>query len=215
MLFATRAEKIADGVVHGIGIALGIAATATLVTIAWGSAEPGRIVCVMIYVSCLMAMLIASALYNMLSNGEKKGVLRRLDHAAIFLMIAGTYTPFSAMVIGGTTGRTLLIVVWAGALAGATIKLLALSVLERFTVPIYLALGWVVIFAYKPLLENASNVGFWFLMAGGLLYSAGTAFYAWKSLPYQTAIWHGFVLTAAICHFVAILTDVGLAAGIS
>lgn len=211
-IMMTRAEYIADSVIHVIGIALGLAAAVTLAILTWPGMDAGRIASVTVYSACLIMMLTASALYNMTAKDNKTGVLRRLDHAAIFLMIAGTYTPFSTMVIGGRIGNIILAVVWAGAAAGALIKLFAFKKLEKLTVPICLALGWVIVFAYEPLLMNASTVGFWFLIAGGFLYTAGTAFYAWKSLPFQNAIWHGFVLAAAICHFVAIVSDVALPA---
>ncbi|MFN7165557.1 MAG: PAQR family membrane homeostasis protein TrhA [Pannonibacter sp.] len=207
----TKAEYIADSTVHIIGIALGVAATIILLSLVIPEAGAGRIASISVYTACLMAMLICSALYNMLAKNNHASVFRRLDHAAIFLMIAGTYTPFAAMVIGGWAGATVLTVVWAGALAGAVLKLIRLQKFDKLTVPICLALGWVIVFAYQPLIENASPAGFWLLVAGGALYSAGTAFYVWKSLPFQNAIWHGFVLAAAICHFAAILTDVALA----
>lgn len=206
----TRAEYIADGAIHVLGIALGLAATVTLAILTWPGENAGRFASLAVYSACLMAMLVASALYNMISKDEKTGVLRRLDHAAIFLMIAGTYTPFSAIVIGGRVGSIILAVVWSGALSGAIVKLFAIERLEKITIPACLALGYVIVFAYEPLLMNTSEVGFWFLVAGGILYTLGTAFYAWKSLPFQNAIWHGFVLAAAICHFVAIMSDVAL-----
>ncbi len=206
----TRAEYIADSAIHVLGIALGIGATVTLAILTWPGDNPGRFASLAVYSACLMAMLVASALYNMISKDEKTGVLRRLDHAAIFLMIAGTYTPFSAFVIGGRAGSIILAVVWTGAITGALVKLFAIHRLEKITIPVCLALGYVIVFAYEPLLMNTSEVGFWFLIAGGALYTLGTAFYAWKSLPFQNAIWHGFVLAAAICHFVAIVSDVAL-----
>ena len=206
----TSAELFADGTVHVIGICLGLAATITLATALWNAADLPRQISVLIYAACLMAMLVCSALYNMLARTNKTGVLRRLDHAAIFLMIAGTYTPLAAMVIGGWTGGILLAVVWTAALTGATVKLFHLSRLDRLTVPICLGMGWIVVFAIKPLMANASTFGLLMIAAGGLLYTIGTVFYAWKKLPFQNAIWHGFVLAAAICHFGAVLHDVAL-----
>lgn len=210
MRIETLAEKIADGTVHVIGIGLGLVATITLVAILWNSPDTGRQVSVFVYTGCLMAMLICSALYNIFAKEEKQGLLRKLDHAAIFLMIAGTYTPLASMIIGGWTGGILLAVVWTGALAGAMLKLVNLKGVERITVPLCLALGWVVVFAFKPLLDKASGFGFSMILLGGLLYTVGTAFYAWKRLPFQNAIWHAFVLAAAICHFSAVLHDVAL-----
>ncbi|WP_153771151.1 hemolysin III family protein [Labrenzia sp. CE80] len=206
----TLPEKIADGTIHVIGICLGIAALVTLVAVLWNTADLGRQVSVFIYAGCLLAMLICSALYNMLAKDNKTGILRKLDHAAIFLLIAGTYTPLASMIIGGWTGGILLAVIWTGALTGALLKLSQLEGIDKITVPLCLALGWVVVFAFKPLMDNASNFGFWMIVAGGLLYTVGTAFYAWKRLPFQNAIWHAFVLAAAVCHFSAVLNDVAL-----
>ncbi|MEP0452681.1 MAG: hemolysin III family protein [Roseibium sp.] len=210
MRVQTMPEKIADGTIHVIGICLGIAALITLVAVLWNTQDLGRQVSVFIYAGCLLAMLICSALYNMLAKDNKTGILRKLAHAAIFLLIAGTYTPLASMIIGGWTGGILLAVIWTGALTGAFLKLTKLQGVERITVPLCLALGWVVVFAFKPLMDNASNFGFWMIIAGGLLYTVGTAFYAWKRLPFQNAIWHAFVLAAAVCHFSAVLNDVAL-----
>ena len=206
----TRPEKIADGIIHVVGVTLGIAAFIILAATQWSSQDTGRQISVFIYASCLLIMLICSALYNMIAKDTKSGLLRRLDHAAIFLMIAGTYTPLAAMIIGGWTGGILLFIIWTGALTGAFLKLVHLEGLDKITVPLCLALGWIVVFALKPLTENASDFGFWMILAGGLLYTAGTVFYVWKRLPFQNAIWHTFVLAAAICHFSAVLNDVAL-----
>jgi len=207
----TFAELVADGTVHVIGLALGLAAAASLVFVLWNSPDLGRQVSVYIYAGCLLAMLTCSALYNMFAKDDKTGLLRRLDHAAIFMMIAGTYTPLAAMIIGGWTGGILLAVVWTGAVTGAILKLTKLSRIDKITLPIYLGLGWVVVFAFKPLLENSTGFGFLMILAGGLLYTTGTIFYAWKKLPFQNAIWHAFVLAAAVCHFTAVFHDVALA----
>lgn len=210
MRIESLAEKIADGTVHVIGIGLGIAATTTLLAILWDAPDAGRVISVLVYAACLMTMLICSALYNIFAKDQKRGLLRKLDHAAIFLMIAGTYTPLAAIIIGGWTGGILLAIVWTGALAGAFLKLFRMNSVDRITVPLCLALGWVIVFAFKPLLDNATAFGFWMIVLGGLLYTVGTAFYAWKRLPFQNAIWHVFVLAAAICHFSAVVSDVAL-----
>ncbi|WP_299472214.1 hemolysin III family protein [uncultured Roseibium sp.] len=206
----TLAEMIADGAIHALGIFLGLTASVVLAVTLWNNDDPTRQITVMIYAACLMTMLICSALYNMLAKDHKSGLLRRLDHAAIFLMIAGTYTPLAAVIIGGWTGGVLLAIVWTGALTGALLKLVHLTRTERLTLPIYLGLGWVVVFAANPLIEKASAFGFYMILAGGLLYTIGTIFYAWKRLPFQNAIWHAFVLAAAVCHFGAVLHDVAL-----
>ncbi|WP_068317981.1 PAQR family membrane homeostasis protein TrhA [Polycladidibacter hongkongensis] len=206
----TRPEIIADGIVHVMGIAFGAAATTALMILLWAQQDAARLTSVVVYAACLNTMLICSALYNLLAKENKVGILRRLDHSAIFLMIAGTYTPLCLMVLKGWIGITLLGVVWTTAIAGAAIKMLHLSKLERFTVPIYLALGWSGFLAIVPLYSQSSALGFGFLVAGGLLYSVGTLFYIAKTLPYQNAIWHGFVLGAAACHFTTIVVDVAI-----
>jgi hemolysin III len=205
------AELVADGTLHILGIGLGVTATIILAITTWETSGTARLVTVMIYAACLMTMLTCSALYNMFARDHKTDILKRLDHAAIFLMIAGTYTPLAANIIGGWTGGILLAVVWTGAVAGALIKLAGLTGLERLSVQIYLGLGWVVVFAAKPLAENASVFGFYMILAGGLLYTVGTVFFAWKRFPFQNAIWHAFVLAAAVCHFGAVFHDVALA----
>ncbi|WP_068081549.1 PAQR family membrane homeostasis protein TrhA [Polycladidibacter stylochi] len=206
----SRNEKIADGVIHVAGIAFGAAATTALTILLWAADDPARMVSIFIYAACLMTMLICSALYNLLAKENKLGILRRLDHSAIYLMIAGTYTPLCLMVLKGWVGITILSVVWVTAIAGAAIKILHLNQLERFAVPIYLALGWSGFLAIVPIYNESSTAGFVFLMLGGLLYSVGTLFYIAKKLPFQNAIWHGFVLAAAVCHFVTIVIDVAL-----
>jgi hemolysin III len=156
-------------------------------------------------------MLICSALYNMAGEGQKKALSRRLDHAAIFLMIAGTYTPFSLIAIGGSTGAALMVFVWSVAAIGIVLKLLTPTRFEALSIGTYLLLGWTIVFALDPLLESMSRAGIILLVAGGILYSFGVVFHKWTSLPFQNAIWHAFVLAAACCHFAVVLTDVALA----
>lgn len=208
----TFRERLADGTIHFIGIALGLAAFAVLASLAPDMSGLTRPLSLMIYATCLVAMLVFSALYNVLAKNNRESFFRRLDHAAIFLMIGGTYTPFATSVIGGATGRVVLTVVWIGAATGAFLKLVEIRRLDKLTVPLCLALGWVIIFAYKPLINHTSPLGLGLLLAGGLLYSLGTMFYSWKNLPFQNAIWHAFVLAAAICHFGAVMREVALPA---
>lgn len=157
-----------------------------------------------IYGSGLLAMLSCSALYNI--NGHALSPLwRRLDHAAIFVMIAGTYTPFAAIAIGGAWGTGLLIYVWAVALAGAALKLFCPGRLERLSLAAYLLLGWTILPIIDRLAAVISPEALAWLLAGGVLYTTGVLFYRWRSLRYHRAIWHGFVLSAAACQYVAVL----------
>lgn len=207
----TRSERIADGFVHVAGIAGGITASAILAMIAVSRFEPTFAAGLGLYAFGLIAMLICSALYNMTGDGRSKAFFRRLDHAAIFMMIAGTYTPFALLLIGGRIGMGLLVFVWSVAGLGIVLKLVSPTSWEGLSIATYLLLGWTIVVVLDPLLASLSAMGIVFLVAGGLLYSLGVIFHKWTSLPYQNAIWHSFVLAAATCHFVAVLTDVAMA----
>ena len=207
-----RAERFADNVIHVVGIASGVIACVALAILALPSAGLRMIVSVSLYASGLMAMLWCSALYNMMRDGAWKHILRRLDHAAIFVMIAGTYTPFVLVRMGGAWGFGIASVVWLGAITGIALKLLYPSRLEGISTGLYLALGWVIIVAPGQLLAALSPPAVIMLALGGLLYCLGIIFHLWRQLPYHNAIWHGFVLSAAGCHWVAIFNGVVLAA---
>lgn len=202
------AERRADSVIHILGIAAGMAASLALTVMALPSAGSRLAVSVGLYLVGLMAMLWCSALYNMAPPGTFKRVLRRLDHAAIFVMIAGTYTPFALQVIGGAWGLGLLVFVWSVAVAGVALKLLWPNRFERLSIVVYLALGWSVLTALDPLLAGISTAGLVLLLLGGGLYSLGVVFHLWSRLPFQNAIWHGFVLAAAGCHYAAVVLEI-------
>ena len=205
----TAAERRADATVHAAGLAFGLSACVVLgVAMQTGGHDLAAIAALAIYASGLMAMLACSALYNLTVDGPRKRLYRRLDHAAIFLMIAGTYTPFALVALGGAWGFGLLAVVWVAAAAGIAVELLDHGRHDGLSVTAYLLLGWTVLPALGPLAAALSPTGLVLLLAGGVLYSVGAAFHLWTSLPYQNAIWHGFVLTAAACHFAAVLREV-------
>lgn len=202
------AEQLADNVIHIIGVASGLIACIVLAILALPSAGARMAVSVSLYASGLMSMLSCSALYNMARDGTFKRVLRRLDHSAIFVMIAGTYTPFALHVIGGAWGFGLLAFVWTVALAGVAMKLVWPRRFERLSIVAYLLLGWCILVAIDPLLKGISGLGFVLLIIGGGLYSLGVVFHLWTRLPFQNAIWHGLVLAAAGCHYAAIVYEV-------
>lgn len=207
----SRAERIADGVVHALGLTFGLAACVSLAVAAWPSKDILLHLALALYGLGLLAMLGCSALYNLAGHGRWKAAFRRLDHAAIFVMIAGTYTPFMAVVLGDAWGFGLLAFVWTVALAGVVLKLVWPHRLDRLSVAAYLLLGWSIVVAAGPLLGAISPSGLLLLLAGGLLYSLGVVFHLWERLPYQNAIWHAFVLAAAACHFTAVLSEVAIA----
>ncbi len=150
-------------------------------------------------------MLGCSALYNLAATGSRKALLRRFDHAAIFMMIAGTYTPVALLAVGGASGRALLAVVWTGAAGGIALKLLAPRRFERVSVAAYLLLGWAGLAALDPLLAALPPRDLALLAGGGLLYSLGVAVHLSTGLPYHNALWHALVLAAAACHYAVVL----------
>lgn len=207
-----RSEKIADAVIHAIGGAMALGACITLLVLVIPDAGWVGVTSVGVYLCGLVAMLGASALYNFAPEGLWKARFRQLDHSAIFAMIAGTYTPFALVTIGGDWGLGLFLFIWTVALIGIGLKLLVPGRFEKLSIAAYLVMGWTIIGALGPLLSSASLAGLILLGVGGLLYSLGVVFHLWERLKFQNAIWHGFVVAAAACHFAAVITDVALIA---
>ena len=207
-----RGEQIADRYVHLAGLAAGLVGSVVLVAAAAERAHTLMIVSVVIYGIGLVCMIGASALYNFTAPSDRKEWFRRLDHAAIFLMIAGTYTPFALVRMGGAWGLGIAAFVWLVAIAGIVTKLLNPHRFERISTVVYLALGWVILVALGPLFAGVPKPAIILIGIGGLLYNLGLVFHLWKRLPYHNAIWHGFVLGAAGCHWVAVLDGVVRAA---
>ena len=207
-----RGEQIADRYVHLAGLAAGLVGSTVLVAAAAERARALMIVSVAVYGIGLVCMIGASALYNLAALSRRKEWFRRLDHAAIFLMIAGTYTPFALVRMGGAWGLGIAGFVWLVAITGIALKLLYPHRLEGISTAIYLALSWVIVVAPGPLLAAVPMPAVTLIAIGGLLYSLGVVFHLWKALPYHNAIWHGFVLGAAGCHWVAVLDGVVRAA---
>lgn len=205
----TRAEVIADACVHAIGVIAGTIAAIILVTIALAHLPTGAATAVVIYALGMLAVFCFSAAYN-LSRGPRRWLLRRCDHAAIFVKIAATYTPFAAVKMGGILGFALLGTVWGIALAGAAAKLFMPQRLARASYVLYLAQGWACVFTMQPLLTALSPTAMTLLIVGGLLYTVGVVFHLASQMRYSNAIWHGFVLIASACHFAAVMDAVVL-----
>lgn len=206
----TIRERVADGCIHIIGVTASLVALTALLVIGVQSKTTLWVVSLTIYGLALVATFSCSAGYNLVVRPKLKEVLRRLDHAAIFLMIAGTYTPFILIKMHDAWGLGLLAVVWAMAILGIAIKLFAPRFLEGLSTALYLVQGWAVIAAWEPLMSALPGRVLTLLMVGGVLYTIGVVFHLWERLPYQNAIWHGFVLSAASCHFAAVIFVVGL-----
>ena len=171
-------------------------------------AEPRELAALAVYALGLLGMTTCSLLYNLAREHRHRELLRRLDHAAIFVMIAGSYTPFLLLSIGGAWGWGMLGFVWTAALGGVTLKLGWPGRFEHASILAYLAMGWCILVATGPLLTAVSTAGLLLLGIGGLFYSVGVAFHLWRRLPGQNAIWHGCVLAGAICHFAAVVLEV-------
>jgi hemolysin III len=196
-------EQRADRIVHAVGLAGGLAGGATLIVMAAGSAVAGQLAPVLAYVAGLLAMLGCSAAYNVWSTHRHREWLRRLDHAAIFTMIAGTYTPVAILGLRSPWGIALATAAWIAAAAGAMLKLVRPRRFERVSVALYLALGWMGLLVAGELVRSVSAVPLLMIVAGGLVYSGGIVFHL-SSWRYHVALWHTSVLIAATFHFAAI-----------
>jgi hemolysin III len=204
-------ERRADQIVHWIGISAGPVAVCLLICILLRQHGTDHLLSGLVYGFGLLAMLGCSAAYNLTRASPRKDLLRRLDHAAIFVMIAGTYTPFMTSLADANRGHELLTVIWCVALAGAAMKLAFPRRLERVSIPLYLLLGWAIVIALQPLMASMTAATVVLLGVGGALYTAGVVFHLWESLPFHKAVWHGLVVVAAACHYFAVLYGVALA----
>ena len=198
-------EELAHSVSHGIGILLSIAALAILVAHAALRGSAWEVTAAAIFGTTLILMYVASTLYHAIPFARAKRVLRILDHASIYLLIAGTYTPFALGPLRGPWGWSLLALVWSGALAGVLFKSLAIGRAPIASVVIYVALGWSAVLVFGPLSRALPVTGLALVVGGGLCYTLGLTFYAWRSLRFHHAIWHLFVLAGSILHFFAVL----------
>ncbi|GKY87581.1 PAQR family membrane homeostasis protein TrhA [Sinisalibacter aestuarii] len=206
----TLAEHVADGVMHVLGLAAAIAGATALMVWAALSVPADRLWPLIPYAVGLVATFALSAAYNLTLHRRIRAVLRRFDHAAIYLMIAGTYTPMAIIGIGGGRGLALAIAAWSLAVFGITLKLAFFHRWPRLGFVLYLAQGWLGVVAAWPLMQSLPLAALILLLIGGVTYTLGTIFYA-KAWPFSTAIWHGHVLAAAATHYAAIILVARLA----
>jgi hemolysin III len=201
----TRGEEALNTLLHGIGLALSIGGTAVLIVFASLYGNAWHIVTFSVYGATLVLFFCASTLYHAVARPRPKRVLQVLDHAGIFLLIAGTYTPFTLVSLNGGWGWSLFGVIWGLASAGIVLKCWFVGRFDFLSTLLYLGMGWLVLVAIVPLWRTLPLAGFFWLVAGGVVYSAGTVFYLWERLPFSHAVWHGFVLAGGACHYVAVL----------
>ncbi len=200
----TLGEEIANSLSHGAGVLFGIFALLLLVLKSIQMDDTLRIVAFTIYGASMVALFLASTLYHAIPVPRAKQVLKLVDHCAIYLLIAGTYTPFLLLTLGDTFGAVLMVVIWSLAVAGIIFKIFFLHRFHNLSLAMYLGMGWLAILASYQLLAAMPHTGIALLLGGGILYSLGTIFYRVDRIPFNHAIWHLFVLAACVLHFLAL-----------
>jgi hemolysin III len=202
-------EEIANSVTHGVAALASVAALPILLVVAVARGDRWQVVGGAIFGSTLVMLYLASTLYHALPHRRAKRVFRVLDHSAIYLLIAGTYTPFALGALRGPWGWSLLGAVWTLAALGIITKATLGFRFPRLSIAVYVAMGWLALIAVQPLLAHVGLAGLMWLLAGGLCYTAGVVFFAWERLRYGHMVWHLFVAAGSVCHFFAVLWHAG------
>jgi hemolysin III len=200
-------DELISALTHGVGLIASLIGGAVLVTLAAGFGDAPRVIGASVFSATLVLLYAASTLYHATSHGVTKARLKVADHCAIFLLIAGTYTPFTLVSLRGPWGWTLFGLVWGLAALGIVFKLFLTGRFQLVSTLLYLSLGWMVVIAYRPLMQALPTATLMWLLAGGLSYTAGTVFYMSRKIPYAHGIWHLFVLGGSACHFAAIVLE--------
>lgn len=201
----TFADELASSIIHGVGIVLSIAGLAVLVAFASLHGNALTVVACAVFGTSLILLYTASTLYHSISLAAAKPALRALDHIAIYVLIAGTYTPFTLIALPGIWGWSLFLAVWSLALAGSALELGLLGRYRKLSVLLYVGMGWIGMIAFEPLSRHLQTGGMLLLLGGGAAYTLGVPFYLWRKLPYHHTLWHVFVLTGSVLHFLAVL----------
>lgn len=198
-------EEIANSVTHGVAALLSIAGLVVMLSMMPATAGAATITAAAVFGASMIFLYTASTLYHAIPNLRVKRILQVLDHSAIYVMIAGSYTPFCLVTLKGTTGTMLCIAVWSIALAGIILQPVLMKRAEWLNCLLYLLLGWCVVLVFEPLMAALPSAGIWLLAAGGVVYSLGVIFYLWERIPYNHAIWHLFVLGGTVLQFFSVL----------
>nr|WP_320013139.1 hemolysin III family protein [uncultured Desulfobulbus sp.] len=201
----TPAEELANSWTHGFGAALAVAGLVVLVVFSSFYGTVWHVVSCSIFGTALIMLYLASTLYHAVSNQRAKEILRIFDHAAILVLIAGTYTPITLVSLRGPWGWSLFGAIWGLAVLGIVIETTRLRRYRAAMICLYVSMGWAVVAAVKPMLHNVGHGGLWLLLGGGVAYTGGIVFYLWRRLPFHHAIWHLFVLAGSVLHYCAIL----------
>ena len=200
----TLAELVADGIVHGVGLVVAVAFGSVLIAFAAYETAPRELPALIVYVSSLLAVLTVSLAFNLSPVSPIKRMLARLDQAAIFLLIAGTYTPFLAVIGGTPSGNVMMALVWGASLVGIALKLIIPERFGRMAILLYLGIGWSGVLVFQTLAATLPPTTLWLMVAGGITYSFGIIFHLWERLKFQNVLWHSFVVIGATLHLWAI-----------
>jgi hemolysin III len=198
-------EEIANSFTHGIGLILSLAGLAVLIFLAWTKGDKSHIIGCSIYGATLVLVYAASTLYHGVQNPRIKHIFRLFDHAAIYLVIAGTYTPFTLISLRGFWGWTLLVLVWSLSLFGIAFKIAFVNRYKGVSMALYLVIGWLAVIAAKPIITSIPLGCLVLIMGGGAAYMTGLVFFAWERLPFSHTIWHIFVIVGSVCHYCAVV----------
>lgn len=198
-------EELANALTHGVGAAAALAGGAVLITLAAIRGDGWELAGAIVFGVALLLLYLASTLYHAIQHPVLKGRLKVFDHCAIYLLIAGTYTPFTLVGLRGPIGWWLFGTIWALALAGVVFKLFYTGRFKRLSTLIYIAMGWIVVFAAKPMAQALGPASLGWLLAGGVAYTLGTVFYMRPQMRWSHAIWHGFVIAGSMCHYSAVM----------
>jgi hemolysin III len=201
----SRREEVANAITHGFGALLSVAALVLLIVFAALKGTASHVVSFTIYGSAMLLLYVASTLVHSFPEGKLKKLFEIMDHSCIYVFIAGTYTPILFHIVQGALGWTLFGIVWGIAALGIVFKSFFVSKFLFTSTLLYIAMGWIIVFAWGPLVDRLAPGGLVLLIVGGVLYTAGTVFYVWRSFPYHHAVWHLFVLAGSVLHFFAIL----------
>ncbi|WP_407408356.1 hemolysin III family protein [Peribacillus sp.] len=201
----TKKEEVFNAITHGIGVLLSIAALVLLIIFSAHQGSASLIVISIIYGVSMLLLYVASTLVHSFPEGKLKDLFEIFDHSAIYIFIAGTYTPIMLLVIQGALGWTLLGVVWGVAVVGVIFKAFFVKKFLYLSTILYIAMGWMIVLAWGPLTNTMPAAGIQLLIAGGLLYTFGAIFYVWRGFPFHHAVWHLFVLAGSVAHFFVVL----------
>ncbi|MDM5212192.1 hemolysin III family protein [Peribacillus sp. NJ4] len=201
----TKKEEVVNAITHGVGVLLSIAALVFLIIFSVQKGSPWHVVISVIYGVSMLLLYVSSTLVHSFPEGKTKDIFEIFDHSAIYIFIAGTYTPIMLLVIQGSLGWTLLGIIWGVAIIGVVFKAFYVKKFLFLSTILYIAMGWMIVIVWGPLSATLPTAGIHLLIAGGLLYTFGAIFYVWRAFPFHHAVWHVFVLGGSVTHFFAVL----------